>query len=55
MRVPINNAGIRFALVEDQEQVDKLLKSQQLPDLTQRCTDDPRGLRHYAEPGCSHR
>ena len=49
---PINNAGIRFALVEDQEQVDKLLEIRSsCPDLTQLMYDNPRGLRHYAEPG----
>ncbi len=49
---PINNAGIRFALVEDQEQVDKLLEIRSsCPDLTQLMYDDPRGLRNYAEPG----
>ena len=49
---PINNAGIRFALVEDQEQVDKLLEIRSsCPNLTQLMYDDPRGLRHYAEPG----
>ena len=49
---PINNASIRFALVEDQEQVDKLLEIRSsCPDLTQLMYDNPRGLRHYAEPG----
>jgi long-chain acyl-CoA synthetase len=49
---PINNADVRFALVEDQEQVDKLLEIRsQCPQLTQIIYDDPRGLRNYAEPG----
>lgn len=49
---PINNADVRFALVEDQEQVDKLLEIRgQCPQLSQLIYDDPRGLRNYAEPG----
>jgi long-chain acyl-CoA synthetase len=49
---PINNAEVRFAIVEDQEQVDKLLESRtQCPQLARIWYDDPRGLRHYAEPG----
>lgn len=49
---PINNADVRFALVEDQEQVDKLLEIRsQCPQLDQIIYDDPRGLRNYAEAG----
>lgn len=49
---PINNAEVRFAVVEDQEQVDKLLElREQCPQLARIWYDDPRGLRHYAEPG----
>ena len=49
---PINNAGMRFALVEDQEQVDKLLQIRaQCPTLTHIYYDEPRGLRNYDEPG----
>ena len=49
---PINNADVRFALVEDQEQVDKLLEIRgQCPQLAHIVYDDPRGLRNYAEPG----
>ncbi len=49
---PINNAEVRFALVEDQEQVDKLLEIRaQCPQLGQIYFDEPRGLRNYAEPG----
>lgn len=49
---PINNADVRFALVEDQEQVDKLLEIRgQCPQMDQIIYDDPRGLRNYAEPG----
>ena len=49
---PINNADIRFAMVEDQEQVDKLLEIRgSCPGLAHVMYDDPRGLRHYTEPG----
>jgi long-chain acyl-CoA synthetase len=49
---PINNAEVRFGIVEDQEQVDKLLELRaQCPQLSRIWYDDPRGLRHYDEPG----
>ena len=49
---PINNADVRFAFAEDQEQVDKLLEArEQCPQLQGIYYDDPRGLRNYAEPG----
>ncbi|MDO8387200.1 MAG: AMP-binding protein [Polaromonas sp.] len=49
---PITNADVRFALVEDQEQVDKLLEIRsQCPQLAHIIFDDPRGLRNYSEPG----
>ncbi|KQW42830.1 MULTISPECIES: long-chain fatty acid--CoA ligase [unclassified Roseateles] len=49
---PINNAEIAFAVVEDQEQVDKMLElREQCPQLTRIWFDDPRGLRNYDEPG----
>jgi len=49
---PLNNAEIAFAIVEDQEQVDKLLELRgQCPQLAHIWFDDPRGLRHYDEPG----
>ena len=49
---PINNADIRFCIVEDQEQVDKLLEvREQCPQLVRIWYDEPRGLRHYEEPG----
>ena len=49
---PINNAEVAFAVVEDQEQVDKLLEIRpQCPQLAHIWFDDPRGLRHYSEPG----
>lgn len=45
---PINNAEVRFAFAEDQEQVDKLLEVRdQCPQLTHIYFDDPRGLRKY--------
>ena len=47
----LQDAGIRFALVEDQEQVDKLLEiKDQLPLLEHVVYDDPRGMRHYNQP-----
>lgn len=49
---PVGNAEVRFALAEDQEQVDKLLEVRtQCPQLERIWFDDPRGLRNYAEPG----
>lgn len=49
---PINNAEVGFAVVEDQEQVDKMLELRaQCPQLARIWYDDPRGLRHYQEPG----
>ena len=49
---PINNAEIRFGFAEDQEQVDKLLEiREQCPQLANLYFHDPRGLRHYSEPG----
>ncbi|MCG2594911.1 AMP-binding protein [Ramlibacter sp. XY19] len=51
---PINNAEVRFAFAEDQEQVDKLLEIRpQCPQLAAIYYDDPRGLRNYSEPGLS--
>ncbi len=49
---PINNAEVAFAVVEDQEQVDKMLElRERCPQLAHIWFDDPRGLRHYDEPG----
>ncbi|MGQ3053477.1 MAG: AMP-dependent synthetase/ligase [Roseateles sp.] len=49
---PLNNAEIAFGIVEDQEQVDKLLELRaQCPQLKRIWFDDPRGLRNYDEPG----
>ncbi|MDQ5946398.1 MAG: long-chain acyl-CoA synthetase [Pseudomonadota bacterium] len=47
----LQDAGVRFALAEDQEQVDKLLEiKEQLPTLEHIVYDDPRGMRHYNQP-----
>ncbi len=44
------DASIRVAVVEDQEQVDKLLEVwDQCPDLDALIYDDPRGLRNYQQ------
>ncbi|MBX9935057.1 AMP-dependent synthetase/ligase [Giesbergeria anulus] len=49
---PLNNAEVRFAVVEDQEQVDKLLEIRdRCPAISHIYYDDPRGLRKYSEPG----
>ena len=49
---PVNNAEVRFAFAEDQEQVDKLLDvREQCPQLSHLYFDDLRGLRAYDEPG----
>jgi long-chain acyl-CoA synthetase len=49
---PITNAEVQLALVEDQEQVDKLLEIRdQCPMLQRLIYDDPRGLRSYDAPG----
>ena len=49
---PINNAEVRFAVVEDQEQVDKMLEIRdRCPQLAHIYYDDPRGLRNYTEEG----
>ena len=45
---PLNNAEVRFCLVEDQEQVEKLLEiREQCPQIARIIYDDPRGLRNY--------
>jgi long-chain acyl-CoA synthetase len=49
---PITNAEVRFCVVEDQEQVDKMLEvREKCPQLTHIYYDDPRGLRKYTEDG----
>ncbi|CAG0952681.1 long-chain acyl-CoA synthetase [Burkholderiales bacterium] len=48
----LNDAAIAFAVVEDQEQVDKMLEARpQVPTLSHIVYDDPRGMRGYAGPG----
>ncbi|MBX2825143.1 MAG: AMP-binding protein [Gammaproteobacteria bacterium] len=48
MAFVLEHAEIRFALCQDQEQVDKLLSvSEQLPSLEHLIYDEPRGLRDY--------
>jgi len=47
-----HNAEIAFAIVEDQEQVDKMLEvREQHAPLKHIYYDDPRGLRHYTQEG----
>jgi long-chain acyl-CoA synthetase len=47
----LNHAETRFAVVEDQEQVDKLLAIRpRVPGLEAVIYKDPRGLRHYEQP-----
>jgi len=49
---PINNAEVTMAVVEDQEQVDKMLELRNsCPQLARIWYDDPRGLRNYDAPG----
>jgi len=52
MAFVFDNAEIRFAMVEDQEQVDKVLEIREKVQHIKRIFyDDPRGLRHYDQPG----
>src|SRR3546814_893021 len=47
----LEHAEARFAVVEDQEQVDKLLEvKERCPRLERIVYDEARGLRHYAQP-----
>jgi len=51
MTYVFQDAEIAFAVVEDQEQADKLFEIlPQCPRLTHIWFDNPRGLRHYAQP-----
>jgi long-chain acyl-CoA synthetase len=46
----LQDAEVRIAIVEDQEQVDKLLEvKDQCPALEYILYDDPRGMRHYTQ------
>ncbi|MBP7567861.1 MAG: AMP-binding protein [Burkholderiaceae bacterium] len=53
MAFVIEDAAIDYAFAENQEQVDKLLElRERVPGLiTHIFFDDPRGLRHYTQPG----
>jgi long-chain acyl-CoA synthetase len=52
MEYIVEHAEARFAVVEDQEQVDKLLSLRaRCPRLTRIVYDDARGMRAYSEPG----
>ena len=58
----LEDAAIEFVIAEDQEQVDKLLECREiqqtklaeqpaLPQIRHIIYDDPKGLRHYDQPG----
>ncbi|MBT2336126.1 AMP-binding protein [Variovorax paradoxus] len=52
----LQDAAVEFVIVEDQEQVDKLLECRELQKDQQHgirhiIYDDPKGLRHYDQPG----
>jgi long-chain acyl-CoA synthetase len=50
MAYVLQDAEIKFAVVEDQEQVDKMLEIQpDVPLLQHVIYDDPRGMRHYTQ------
>lgn len=50
MAYVLDNADVKIALVEDQEQVDKLLEVQErCPKIEHIIFEDPRGLRNYEE------
>jgi long-chain acyl-CoA synthetase len=52
MAFVLENAEIHYAIVEDQEQVDKLQELQALyPHVQHIAYDDERGMRHYQQPG----
>lgn len=52
MAYVLENAGIDFAVVEDQEQVDKLLEARTtVRGLSHILYDDPRGMRNYTQSG----
>ena len=48
----LDDAQVEFVIAEDQEQVDKMLECRtRRPALRHIVYDDPRGLRHYEQPG----
>jgi long-chain acyl-CoA synthetase len=52
MAYVLNHAGVRFAVVQDQEQVDKIRSfSDRIPALKEIIYDEPRGLRDYDHTG----
>jgi long-chain acyl-CoA synthetase len=52
MAYVLDHAGVRFAVVQDQEQVDKIQScAGKIPALTDIIYDEPRGLRDYADAG----
>src|SRR5471032_2473855 len=52
MAYVLENADIGYAIVEDQEQVDKLLELQKhYPAIEHIAYDDERGMRHYRQSG----
>ncbi|HEV2359617.1 MAG TPA: AMP-binding protein [bacterium] len=52
LQYAIAHAGARIVVAEDQEQVDKILAVRgQLQAVEHVLYEDPKGLRHYAEPG----
>jgi long-chain acyl-CoA synthetase len=52
LRYAIAHAGARIVVAEDQEQVDKILEIRaELPGVEHVVYEDPKGLRHYDEPG----
>src|SRR5438132_10095920 len=51
MAFVLDHAEVRFAIAEDQEQVDKLLAvKDRIPGLETIIYSDGRGMRHYAQP-----
>jgi long-chain acyl-CoA synthetase len=51
MTYVLENAEIKFAIVEDQEQVDKLLEAREKAHVAHIVYSDPRGLRNYDAQG----
>jgi long-chain acyl-CoA synthetase len=52
MAYVLDHAGVRFAVVQDQEQVDKIKScAGKIPALTDVIYDEPRGLAHYPPAG----
>ncbi|NBN65328.1 AMP-dependent synthetase/ligase [Pannonibacter tanglangensis] len=54
MAYVLGHAEVRFAIVEDQEQVDKLQSMEELTCLRHIVYDEPRGLRDYDHTHLSH-